>query len=147
MRLCFLVFGCVQLTTVLIRGHPPLPLHIFFSLSLLSLSPLYLPPLSPLSSLFFFNCRYVNTHTNDSTCDLYSRFQALCMHDVDGGVKHLKKMVILAQEGLQKRNAELIDVVVKHPDIYVFGEFIDSPVIAKLQGGEFDDAYRLLELV
>ena len=69
------------------------------------------------------------------------------MNDVDGGVKHLKKMVILAQEGLQKRNAELIDVVVKHPDIYVFGEFIDSPVIAKLQGGEFDDAYRLLELV
>ena len=66
---------------------------------------------------------------------------------IDGGVKQLKKMVILAQEGLQKRNAELIDIVIKHPDIYVFGEFIDSPVITALKGGEFDDSYKLLELV
>ena len=56
-------------------------------------------------------------------------------------------MVILAQEGLQKRNAELIDIVIKHPDIYVFGEFIDSPVITALKGGDFDDSYKLLELV
>ena len=69
------------------------------------------------------------------------------MGDADGGVKLLKKMVNLAHEGLEKRNAELIDIVVKHPDIYVFGEFIDSPAIAALKGGEFDDAYRLLELV